>query len=230
MIKIDIIKRFVGFAGFTLDVDLEFGREFVAITGANGSGKTTLLRLVAGLDTPDEGSITVSGRTFFDSEVKLPPNLRNVGYVFQDAALFPWLTVEGNIRFGLDRAQKGSAETGMWLDELYIEAGIAHLLDRYPKNLSGGEAQRVALVRALVKRPEILLLDEPFSAVDMDLRPALRQFVKKIQREWEIPVLMVTHDHAEVHTMADKLYKLEDGRVVDARRKGRLSVVPLVSY
>ena len=227
MIEIDIIKHF---KGFTLDVSLEFAREFVAITGANGSGKTTLLRLVAGLDTPEEGRIVVSGRTFFDANVNLPPQLRRVGYVFQDAALFPWLTVEGKIRFGLDRQQKGSQEALRWLKELYNEAGIGHLLDRYPKNLSGGEAQRAALVRALAGRPEILLLDEPFSAVDMDLRPSLRQFIKKIQREWEIPVLMVTHDHAEVHTMADKLYKLEDGRVVDATRKGRLSVVPLVSY
>jgi ABC-type molybdate transport system ATPase subunit len=227
MIKIAIKKRF---ADFSLDVELELGREFVALTGANGSGKTTLLRLIAGLDKPDSGEITVSGRTFYDEFVFLPPELRRVGYVFQDAALFPWLSVEANIRFGLGKAEKASDETDKWLSELYDEAGIDHLLGRMPKNLSGGEAERVAIVRALAGRPEILLLDEPFSAVDMDLKPALRKFMKKIQREWEIPVLMVTHDHGEVHTMADKLYKLEDGRVVDSTRKGRLSVVPQVSY
>lgn len=228
MITIDVRKTF---SDFTLDVDLEFGREFVALTGANGSGKTTLLRLVAGLDAPDEGRIVVSGRTFFDEGTSIPPELRRVGYLFQDPALFPWLTVDANIRFGLARAEKGKhAAKSDWLNELCSEAGIEHLLDRYPKNLSGGEAQRVALVRALAVRPEMLLLDEPFSAVDMELRPGLRKFVSKIQREWDIPVLMVTHDHAEVHTMADKLYKLENGKIVDSSKKGRLNVVPLVSF
>ncbi len=228
MITIAVRKTF---SHFTLDVDLEFGREFVALTGANGSGKTTLLRLVAGLDTPDEGRIVVSGRTFFGEGTSIPPELRRVGYLFQDPALFPWLTVDANIRFGLARAEKGKRATkNDWLSELCSEAGIEHLLDRYPKNLSGGEAQRVALVRALAVRPEMLLLDEPFSAVDMELRPELRKFVSKIQREWDIPILMVTHDFAEVHTMADKLYKLEAGRIIDSSKKGRLNVVPLVSF
>ncbi len=228
MIKIDVRKTF---SDFTLDVSLEFGREFVALTGTNGSGKTTLLRLIAGLDTPDEGRIVVSGRTFFGEGTAIPPELRRVGYLFQDPALFPWLTVDANIRFGLARAEKGKSITkNDWLSELCSEAGIEHLLDRYPKNLSGGEGQRVALVRALAVRPEMLLLDEPFSAVDMELRPELRKFVSKIQREWDIPVLMVTHDHAEVHTMADKLYKLEDGKITDSSKKGRLNVVPLVSF
>lgn len=228
MIKIDVRKTI---SNFTLDVSFEFGREFVALTGANGSGKTTLLRLVAGLENPDDGRIVVSGRTFFDEGVSLAPELRRVGYLFQDPVLFPWLTVDANIRFSLGRAEKGkSAGKNDWLTELCFEAGIEHLLKRYPKNLSGGEAQRVALVRALALRPEMLLLDEPFSAVDMDLRPSLRKFVSKIQREWDIPVLMVTHDHAEVHTMADKLYRLAGGKIVDSSEKGRLNVVPLVSF
>lgn len=228
MITIDVKKSF---PDFTLDVNLEFGREFTALTGANGSGKSTLLRLIAGLDTPDEGRIVVSGRTFFDKGVSIPPQLRRIGYLFQDPVLFPWLTVDANIRFALGRAEKGRrAVKNVWLTELCEEAGIENLLDRYPKNLSGGEAQRVALVRALALRPEMLLLDEPFSAVDMELRPSLRKFISKIQRSWEIPVLMVTHDLAEVHTMADKIYKLEAGSIVDSSKKGRLSVVPLLSY
>lgn len=228
MITIDVRKTI---SEFTLDVSFEFGREFVALTGVNGSGKTTLLRLIAGLDTPDEGRIVVSGRTFFDKGVVLPPEQRGVGYLFQDPVLFPWLTVDANIRFGLGRSEKGRhANKNDWLIELCSQAGIEHLLERYPKNLSGGEAQRVALVRALALRPEMLLLDEPFSAVDMELRPSLRKFVSRIQREWEIPVLMVTHDHAEVHTMADKLFRLAGGKIVDSSEKGRLNVVPLVSY
>lgn len=223
---IAIIKK--SFPDFTLDVSLRFGREFVVLAGPNGSGKTTLLRAIAGLEAPDDGRITVFDRTFFDKDknLKLKPEERGVGYVFQGATLFPWLNVEKNVRFGL----KGKDVDEAWMERLAIELDISHLMNRSPARLSGGETQRVALARALAPKPDMLLLDEPFSAVDMELRPALREFVADYQRANDIPVLMVTHDFAETHTLADRVFKLEAGSLRAEERRGRLSKVPMVSY
>jgi molybdate transport system ATP-binding protein len=222
---IAVVKK--RFKGFSVDASVRFGSEFVVLTGPNGSGKTTLLRAIAGLERPDEGRIAAFGRTLFDGAVNVPTEERNVGYVFQDSALFPWLTVEGNIRFGL-RATDATAED--WLRELSEKLELGDLMGRYPRNLSGGEAQRVALGRALVTRPEILLLDEPLSAVDMEMRPRLRGFLLDLQRSWEIPVVMVTHDYAEMHTMADRVICLDRGRVMDEKKREMLGNMPMVSY
>lgn len=226
--NIVVIKK--RFPDFKLDASLRFGREVVALTGPNGSGKTTLLRAIAGLEDPEEGRIVAMGHTFFDHQEKvtLPPEKRNVGYVFQDAALFPWLTVDKNIRFGLK--DKGSGVKEEWLGELCGELKVSHLLGRYPARLSGGEAQRVALVRALAPVPDLLLLDEPFSAVDMELRPSVRRYILSLQRKWNIPVVMVTHDHAELHTMADRVFNLDGGRVTSTRRRSELREAPRISY
>ncbi len=226
--NIVVIKK--RFQDFKLDASLRFGREIVALTGPNGSGKTTLLRSIAGLEDPDEGRIVAMGHTFFDhqEQVSLAPEKRNVGYVFQEAALFPWLTVDKNIRFGLK--DKEGAVAGKWLVELCEELKVTHLLGRYPARLSGGEAQRVALVRALAPCPDLLLLDEPFSAVDMELRPSVRRYILSLQRKWNIPVVMVTHDHAELHTMADRVFNLDAGRVTSSRRRSELKDAPRISY
>lgn len=226
--NIIVIKK--RFQDFKLDASLRFGREIVALTGPNGSGKTTILRLIAGLEEPDEGRIVAMGHTFFDHQekVSLAPEKRSVGYVFQDAALFPWLTVDKNIRFGLK--DKGSKVADEWLAELCGELKVTHLLGRYPLRLSGGEAQRVALVRALAPCPDLLLLDEPFSAVDMELRPSVRRYILSLQRKWNIPVVMVTHDHAEIHTMADRVFNLDGGKVISSRRRSELKETPRISY
>ena len=225
MIKARVKKRF---PNFELDVSLSFDKELVVLTGHNGSGKTTLIRAMAGLERPDEGRIVVLGRTFFDENTNLSPEERHTGYVSQTASLFPWLTVEQNVRFGLNRKEK--AEAADWLEELYGELKLKGLLHRYPGRLSGGEAQRVALARALAPRPSILLLDEPFSAVDTGFRTELRRFLRRVQKEWEIPVLMVTHDRGEAHTLADLVFRLEEGRIVEAHEGGALPAAPLVSY
>ncbi len=211
-----------------MDVSMTFGRELAILTGPNGSGKTTLLRAVAGLEKPDAGNIAVMGHVFFDDETDLAPEKRNVGYVCQDTSLFPWLTVEKNILFSIP---KGLRKTeSKWLSQLYSELNLAHLLTRYPAKLSGGEAERVALARALAPRPKLLLLDEPFAAADAALRPRLRRFLKDIQREWQIPILMVTHDNAEAYVLGDRIFELNQGKVSIRNERGKVIQMPLVSY
>jgi molybdate transport system ATP-binding protein len=212
---------------FTMDIDLSVSRAITILTGANGSGKTTLLRMVAGLETPDEGAIEAA-EVFFDKNVNLPPEARNIGYLPQETSLFPWLTAEENILFGIKR--KKLPAPSAWLEQLYLALEIGGIKRRMPKKLSGGEAQRVALARALAVRPSMLLLDEPFSSISMDSRPALRLFLKETQREWAVPVMVVTHDHAEASTLGDEIYELKEGKIIERREKGKLVRFPLVAY
>lgn len=171
-----------------------------------------MLRIIAGLEQPDEGYVNVANRILFDGKINLKPEKRHVGFAFQDHALFPWLTVKKNILFGIPRGQRERSMA--WVDTLITTFGIGYLLDKRPAHLSGGEAQRVALARALAPRPELLLMDEPFSAVDGALRIQLRNFIRNIQKEWDIPVILVTHDMAEAHLMGDHLVKMYQGGVI----------------
>ena len=223
------IKKSLG--TFELDASLRFGSEMVVLTGPNGSGKTTLLNVVAGLEEARSGCISVKGRVFLDGASKLPPlppEERNVGYVSHEGSLFPWLTVRENVSFGLD--SEARINHSKLLLRLYAELDLDRLLDRYPRHLSGGEAQRVTLARALAPMPSMLLLDEPFSAVDVELRPRLRGFLLELQREWEIPAIIVSHDPAEAHTLGDRIFTLTDGRITGTEERGRLSKMPFVSY
>ena len=216
---------------FELDASLRFGSEMVVLTGPNGSGKTTLLNVVAGLEEARSGSISVKGHVFFDGSSKLPPlppEERNIGYISQEPSLFPWLTVRENVSFGLDPAAR--INHSKLLLRLYAELELEELLPRYPRHLSGGEAQRVTLARALAPMPSMLLLDEPFSAIDIELRPRLRLFLLKLQREWDIPAIVVSHDPAEAHTLGDRIFTLTDGRITGTEERGRLSRMPRVSY
>ncbi|MDA0524878.1 ABC transporter ATP-binding protein [Methanococcoides alaskense] len=198
---------------FSLDVSFEVGNELVVIFGRSGSGKTTTLRCIAGLETPECGSIIVNGKTYFDSDsgIDLQPQYRRPGYVFQNYALFPHMDVRKNIVYGLkgwDTAKKEDRLFEM-LRLLHIEG----LEGRYPSQLSGGQKQRVALARALAPSPDILLLDEPFSALDMVVRMRLRERIKTIQKELGIPILFITHSPEEAISLADRVVVLHEGQV-----------------
>jgi molybdate transport system ATP-binding protein len=196
---------------FTLDLDFEVGAEILVLFGPSGAGKTTLLRLIAGLDRPDEGEIRLGGRTLFSrtARVDVPPRERRCGFVFQSLALFPHLDVLGNIRYGV---RERSAETQRRLDRLMETFGIGRLTDRYPAELSGGEQQRVALARALMAEPDVLLLDEPFSAVDYATRSAIYAELLAAHAVWRIPFVLVTHERAEAERLGDRVLHLRAGR------------------
>lgn len=179
--------------------------QLVALLGPSGSGKTTLLRVVAGLEEPDTGTVAINGRVVCGPGAWIEPERRRVGMVFQDGALFPHLTVEANVAFG--EPAPGRVETCLEL------VGLAHRGRSYPHELSGGERQRIALARALAPEPEVVLLDEPFAALDAALRTTLREDVARILSEAGATALMVTHDQQEALSLADVVVVMRDGRV-----------------
>jgi len=185
---------------------LTVGRgEFVALLGPSGSGKTTLLRVIAGFEQPDAGQVTVGGRAVAGDGAWVEPEHRRIGMVFQDGALFPHLTVAGNVGFGAT----GKARVGECLDLV----GLADRGGSFPHELSGGERQRVALARALAADPEVVLLDEPFASLDAGLRESLREDVARIMRTAGMSALLVTHDQAEALSLAGTVAVMRDGRV-----------------
>lgn len=220
-IKVDFRKRFYKDndkkkgkePSFTVDVNFEAGNELVVLFGQSGSGKTTTLRCIAGLEKPNGGKIKVNEKVYFDchKRIDLPPQQRSLGYVFQNYALFPHMDVKKNITYGLKGWTDQEKEKRMreMLQLLHIEG----LEDHYPSQLSGGQKQRVALARALAPKPDILLLDEPFSALDMIVRLKLREMIIKIQKDLNIPVFFITHNRVEAFTLADKIVVLHEGRV-----------------
>ncbi|MBC7085408.1 MAG: ABC transporter ATP-binding protein [Methanomethylovorans sp.] len=220
-IKVDFRKRFYKNnerkkgkdPSFTVDVNFEAGNELAVLFGQSGSGKTTTLRCIAGLEKPSGGKITVNGTVYFDCHkaIDLPPQKRSLGYVFQNYALFPHMDVKKNITYGLKGMTDQEKENRMrqMLHLLHIEG----LEDYYPSQLSGGQKQRVALARALAPGPDILLLDEPFSALDMIVRMKLRERIKLIQKELNIPVLFITHNPVEAFTLGDKIIVFHEGKV-----------------
>lgn len=200
---------------FTLEVDFEWGNGILVLFGPSGAGKTTLLDCVAGLQRPDEGLVELGGRVLYDSEqgINLPPQERGIGYVFQSYALFPHLTVKDNVMYGLKRKCKcGDRRYRLSVFEVLEALRVTHLQDRYPGQLSGGEQQRVALARALMAEPDLLLLDEPWCALDEETRAAVREEVVGLQRRWEIPFILVTHDRGEAETLGEMILHLERGK------------------
>ena len=189
------------------DLSLEAG-EFVSLLGPSGCGKTTVLRMVAGFEQPDAGDIQIGGT----SVLRQRPNQRRLGMVFQSYALFPNLTVAGNVAFGLTVAGKAKADIAHRVDEMLEMVGLSGLQDRYPYQLSGGQQQRVALARAIAPRPKVLLLDEPLSALDAKIRQALRTEIRSIQRQLGITTLFVTHDQEEALSMSDRVVVMNAGR------------------
>ncbi len=202
---------------FTLNIKLEVGNEILVLSGPSGAGKTTILHCLAGLRKPFSGFIKLNNQVFFssDDKVNIPTRYRNTGYLFQDYALFPHMTVRQNLMYGLKCKNMKPESTGTL--QLLDSFGVGHLLDRYPRQLSGGEKQRVALARALVVQPQLLLLDEPFSALDKNTKEVLRQEVKRLHQQWQIPFILVTHDEEDARYLGDKLISLE-GQIKEARR------------
>jgi molybdate transport system ATP-binding protein len=218
--KIEVrIKKEVRSRGgrFLLDSSFASDGDFVAIFGPSGSGKTLTLRALSGLMSPDEGKLVVGDRVLFDSAkgINTPARTRNIGYVFQDYALFPHLSVRDNVEFGLKRkwGWRISAEQKDWTEELLCAFGIEHLAGSYPAQISGGQRQRVALARALVTRPALLLLDEPFAALDTVLRARMREELLATRERFGIAMVMITHDPEDVRVLARTVVMYEEGRV-----------------
>lgn len=210
MIEIDIKKKLSGAQGeFVLDVNLRIKLgEFVTLFGASGAGKTTLLRCLAGLTAPDSGSIKINGASWLNTHATVPVQQRHIGYMFQDYALFPNMTVRGNLEFALRKNTNKKR-----VDELLDMMALGALQTRKPHTLSGGQQQRVALARALAAEPELLLLDEPFAALDHDTKLRLQDEVLAMQRRYGLTAVMVSHDVSEVYRLSQRVLILEQGRV-----------------
>lgn len=183
--------------------------EFITFLGPSGCGKTTILRMLAGFEAPSVGSIVFDGRDV----THVPTNQRNVGMVFQSYALFPNMTVAENIGFGLKVAKASQAETEARVREMLGLIKLEALADRYPWQMSGGQQQRVALARAIANKPQVLLLDEPLSALDAKIRIALREEIRELQRALHITTVFVTHDQEEALSISDRIVVLNEGRV-----------------
>jgi iron(III) transport system ATP-binding protein len=195
-----------------------------AIVGPSGSGKTTLLRIIAGFETPDAGRVTLGGRVLCDGQAAVPAHHRRIGFVVQDGALFPHLTVAQNIGFGLARDEPGrDARIAELLEMVELDAA---LLRRKPDELSGGQQQRVALARALARKPQLMLLDEPFSALDTGLRDATRKAVAQVLNAAGITTILVTHDQPEALSFADQVAVMHEGRLLQAGTPRALYLQP----
>jgi molybdate transport system ATP-binding protein len=200
-------------SGFTLDASFSTQTSVTVLSGPSGSGKTTVLSILAGLRQPQHGCIRLDSTVLFDSatSVHLPPEARRIGYVFQDYLLFPHLSVRRNLLYGWRRRPLEARPPSLERVVEVLELGDA--LDRLPYTLSGGQQQRVALGRALLCGPRLLLLDEPLASVDEALRERVLDYLEQVLREWDIPMLYVTHNAAEAERLARQVVRLERGRV-----------------
>jgi molybdate transport system ATP-binding protein len=201
-----------------VDLALDVGRETVALVGPSGAGKTTVLRAVAGLVRPEHGRIALGDSVWLDVErgIDQPPEARSVGYLFQDYALFPHLSVRKNVAFGgVER-----------VDELLDRFGITHLAKARPADISGGERQRVALARALARDPAVLLLDEPLSALDAHTRKAVRAELQELLRDVRLPTLLVTHDFEDAAALAERIGVVLDGKLLQMGAAAELVLEP----
>jgi|SRR5690625_1598643 len=200
---------------YTLDVQFRVGKEVLVLFGPSGSGKTTILNSIAGLTKIDYGEIILNNRILCrNGKSLLPVQKRKVGYLFQDYALFPHKTVWENIAYGMKRKN--------FVRQLMRDLHMEHLQNHYPHEISGGEKQRTALIRSLATEPELLLLDEPFSALDEQTKKNSYQQLLDIQQRWQIPIILVTHNTMEVETLANKVFYIEDGKFTEEKRNESL--------
>jgi len=211
-----VVKLKKALPGFTLDVQWDMERELTVLFGYSGAGKSLTLQVMAGFLEPDEGTVVCAGETMLSRReginVSLPPQARGIGYVFQQLALFPHMNVSRNIEYALHAVP--ARERRERCSEMMHAMEIDHLRDKYPREISGGQQQRVALARALVSRPRLLVLDEPFSALDAPLRLRMRRLLLDIRRTFDTPVVMVTHDLYEARALADRIVIYSNGRVL----------------
>lgn len=201
---------------FTLDIECSIDNEILVIEGPSGAGKTTVLNCIAGIVRPDSGEIILNGLDMFNKNI--PIEKRNIGYLFQNYALFPHMTVKENILYGLkntseyrDKAKR--SELLDFADHTIESLGISHLAEKKATAISGGEKQRTALARAMVTKPELLLLDEPFSALDENTKEKIYEEFAVFKDTLKIPTILITHDHRETELFADKHIILKEGRI-----------------
>jgi len=203
------IKKTLGEMQLAVDLQIP-ARGVTALFGVSGSGKSSLINLISGLLNPDQGYIRLNSKTLVDTDkhICLAPNKRNIGYVFQDARLFPHYSVKGNLCYGI------KDKSAVNFDAILQLLGIEHLLKRYLFTLSGGEKQRVAIGRALLSNPDILLMDEPLSALDIPRKRELLAYLERLSQEIEIPILYVTHSVDELTALAERVILLDNGKVI----------------
>ena len=205
----NVTKKFGDFTALD-DVSLQVADgSLTALLGPSGSGKSTLLRVIAGLEQPDVGEVVIAD----ERATHVPARKRDIGFVFQHYAAFKHMTVRDNVAFGLKIRKRGKGEIKQRVDELLELVGLAGFHQRYPSQLSGGQRQRMALARALAVQPRVLLLDEPFGALDANVRADLRAWLRRLHDEIHVTTVLVTHDQEEAMEVADKLTVLKDGRI-----------------
>ena len=217
MIYVDIEKKF---GKFTLKTKFQFDNEIMGLLGASGSGKSLTLKCIAGIEKPDKGRIILNDRVLFDSEKKIniSPKDRKIGYLFQDYALFPNMNVYENIKVGIREGENFDK----LIMEMLEEMRISHLKDKKINEISGGEKQRVALARLLINKPEIILLDEPFSALDDYLKSKIELEVSEVLRNYKIPTILVSHSRAEVYRLCNEICVMSNGKSEDLMNKKEL--------
>ena len=204
---------------FSVDMEYSFEEGVLVIQGESGAGKTTVLNCIAGLKQPDRGRIAIDGRIVFDEKTNVPVKKRQIGYLFQNYALFPNMTVGKNVIYGIKnkeeyRDRKKRKELLEYADYIMDTFQITHLQKRYPEKISGGEKQRVALARAIVTRPKLLLLDEPFSALDVKTKEVVYEEFASFKKSLGIPTILITHDPQESTLFADHKIFMKDGKIV----------------
>jgi sulfate transport system ATP-binding protein len=210
MIAVDAVRKSFGDFRALDDVSLQIEPgSLTALLGPSGSGKSTLLRVIAGLEVPDSGTVVIDER----DATRLPPQKRGIGFVFQHYAAFKHMSVRENVAFGLKVRKRPKAEVDTRVKELLGIVGLAGYADRYPSQLSGGQRQRMALARALAVEPSVLLLDEPFGALDAKVRAELREWLRRLHDEVHVTTVLVTHDQEEAMAIADRIAVLNEGNI-----------------
>ncbi|HIE58713.1 MAG TPA: ATP-binding cassette domain-containing protein [Hydrogenothermaceae bacterium] len=221
MIKVKLKKSLLE---LKIDIDFIVNEKFVSIFGKSGSGKTTILRCIAGLETPDEGQVVFKDITWFSSEknINLPPQKRSISFVFQQPALFPNMSVEENIRYAMSKKDE------KFFERLVSIANIEKLLNRKPKNLSGGEKQKVSLIRAIARKPDVLLLDEPFTALDFETKFEIYEELKILSKDIGFYTILVSHDIFEVSKFTNKVFYIEKGSITKTGKP--TEILPIKQY